>query len=165
MWGDLMKKYSVAIVAIARLENQYINDWISYHRNLGFDHIYLYDNACGNEVHIDSVLTEENSNITTIVPAYDRTSYQMDAYTEAYTRFNDKHDYLLYIDIDEFFTLMQHKDVSEYIDFINEKCPGFQNIRVNWELYGDDDVIERDISIPVHEFFKNPLDTDMSKFS
>ena len=59
--------HSVAIVAIARLENPYINEWIRYHRGLGFDHIYVYDNSCGNEVHIDKVLTKENAECTTIV--------------------------------------------------------------------------------------------------
>ena len=32
-----------AICAIAKHENVYINDWVNYHLNLGFDHIYIYD--------------------------------------------------------------------------------------------------------------------------
>ena len=33
-----------AICAIAKNENNYINDWVNWHINIGFDHIYLYDN-------------------------------------------------------------------------------------------------------------------------
>ena len=40
---------SIAIVAIARKENAYINTWIQYHRELGIDHFYVYDNSHGDE--------------------------------------------------------------------------------------------------------------------
>lgn len=32
------------ICALARREHLYINDWVKYHIDLGFDHIYIYDN-------------------------------------------------------------------------------------------------------------------------
>ena len=34
----------VCLIAIAKMENDYINDWVKYHLNLGIDRIYLYDN-------------------------------------------------------------------------------------------------------------------------
>jgi len=40
---------SIAIVAIARKENAYINAWIKYHMELGIDHFYVYDNSHGDE--------------------------------------------------------------------------------------------------------------------
>ena len=52
--------HSVAIVAIARMENPYVNEWIQYHIGLGFDHVYIYDNSYGNEVHINKAITGEN---------------------------------------------------------------------------------------------------------
>ena len=67
--------HSVAIVAIARLENTYVNEWIEYHRKLGFAHLYIYDNSCGNEDHIDTVLTPDNAKETTVVPAYDKIAF------------------------------------------------------------------------------------------
>ena len=33
-----------AICAIAKNENDYINEWCKYHLNLGFDEIYIFDN-------------------------------------------------------------------------------------------------------------------------
>lgn len=152
-------EYSVAIVAIARLENPYINEWIEYHHKLGFDHFYVYDNSFGTEEHIDKVITHENAEVTTIIPAYNKVAYQKLAYTDAYKRFNSNHDYMLFIDIDEFFTLCKHKDVSEYIDYLNGKCPGFQDVRIHWEMYDDNNAIERDLSIPVHKFFTQKSNT------
>ena len=146
---NLNYKYSVAIVAIARLENSYINEWIEYHRNLGFSHFYIYDNSCWNEIHIDKVLTDDNAKYTTVIPIYNKYAWQKHAYEDAYGKYGGMHEYLLYIDIDEFFTLCSHKSVSEYIDFLNSKCPGFQSCRLHWEIYDDNNAIERDISIPI----------------
>lgn len=33
-----------AICSIARNENEYLDEWVTYHLNLGFDHIFIYDN-------------------------------------------------------------------------------------------------------------------------
>ena len=38
------RQYETAIVACARWEMPYITEWIIYHLNLGFDHIYIYCN-------------------------------------------------------------------------------------------------------------------------
>ena len=156
---------NVAIVAIARLENPYINEWIKYHSQLGFNHCYVYDNSCGEEQRIDTVLTEENRAVCTVVPAYDKLTYQKAAYKLAYDTYGKFHDYMLFIDIDEFFTLMQHNSVQEYIGFLNSRCPGFQQARINWEIYDDNGAIERDISIPVTEFFKTVATTVQAKQS
>lgn len=44
-----MEGIKVAIVAIARLENDYINEWIGHHLNIGVNHIYVYDNSSSEE--------------------------------------------------------------------------------------------------------------------
>lgn len=151
--------HSIAIVAIARLENPYINEWIEYHRNLGFSHFYIYDNSYGDEIHIDKVLTDDNAKYTTVIPIYNKYAWQKHAYEDAYGKYGGMHEYLLYIDIDEFFTLCSHKSVSEYIDFLNSKCPGFQSCRLHWEIYDDNNAIERDISIPITQFFTQKAKT------
>lgn len=44
-----MEDIKVAIVAIARLENDYINEWIGHHLGIGVNHIYVYDNSSSEE--------------------------------------------------------------------------------------------------------------------
>ena len=48
-FGYWNNEKSVAIIAIARLENDYINEWIGHHLNIGIDHIYIYDNSSSTE--------------------------------------------------------------------------------------------------------------------
>ena len=34
----------IAVCAIMKDENQYIEEWSNHYKNLGFDHIFIYDN-------------------------------------------------------------------------------------------------------------------------
>jgi hypothetical protein len=65
---------SIAIVAIARKENKYINTWIQYHRELGIEHFYVYDNSHGDEERLQ--IFDENRDVTTVIPVYDKTCIQ-----------------------------------------------------------------------------------------
>ena len=76
--------YSVAVVAIARNENLYINNWIDYHKKLGIDHFYIFDNSFDDEPRLDTAISQENKEITTIIPAYGIERYQTKAYKLAY---------------------------------------------------------------------------------
>jgi len=42
-------KHRLAIAAIFKHENLYLREWIEYHRMVGVDHFYLYDNDGGEE--------------------------------------------------------------------------------------------------------------------
>jgi hypothetical protein len=42
---EMPKKYNLSICAIFKDEAQYLREWIEYHRLIGVDHFYLYDNG------------------------------------------------------------------------------------------------------------------------
>ena len=159
----------IAICAIARLENRYIREWVDYHINLGFNHIYLYDNNRENEERLSEVLTEahlvNDSSLRghkeefclspiTIVSLHHRSYVQMYAYQDCYI--NGHFDWLLYIDIDEFFTFA---DMNCHLEEWIEKTVSSENadaILINWMCYGDCGHI-RYIDAPVVERFRKPL--------
>lgn len=41
--------YPLVIAAIFKNENAYLREWLEFHRLVGVDHFYLYDNDCGDE--------------------------------------------------------------------------------------------------------------------
>lgn len=46
--GDLQadeRKYNLSVCAFIKNESHYLREWIEYHRLVGVDHFYLYDNA------------------------------------------------------------------------------------------------------------------------
>ena len=44
-----------AIIAIAKNENRYLDEWITYYHNLGFSHFYIWDNNEPNDLSIFEV--------------------------------------------------------------------------------------------------------------
>ena len=142
---------SIGIVAIARLENDYINEWIQHHIDIGVNHIYVYDNSSSSEEKLNGTIHEKYLNRVTIIPAYDKNQYQMPAYKDAYYKYGNMHDYLMYIDIDEFVMLQKDKNIKDFINRFPYDCECY---RMNWELYGDNEIINRDISGSVVDDFK-----------
>lgn len=150
----IVPEAKVAIVAIARKENNYINHWIEYHKNLGIEHFYIFDNSFDDEPRLDTAISEENNrDVVTVIPTYNRCAAQKDSYKQAYDAYGAEYDYMLFIDIDEFLTLQQHSTVQQYIRFLQKKCTDFHVVKINWEVYDDNNMVTRDISVPVTEAF------------
>lgn len=143
----------VAIIAISRLENDYINEWIQHHLNIGVDHIYVYDNSSMEEEKISGAVYEKFLPCVTIIPAYDKVQFQMAAYKDAYYKYGNIYDYLIYIDIDEFIMLQKDNNIK---DFICKFPEDLECYRMNWELYGDNEIINRDVRRSVVADFTKP---------
>ena len=146
-------RYNVVLCAIAKNENLYINEWINYHLTLGIDHIYLYDNNDSTAPNIKNFIT--NKDKVTIINYQNKHYKKMQTvvYTEFYKRYNKMFNWCGFLDIDEF--LSGVNNVNEF--FNSEKFTNYNQIRIKWKLFGDDGCIDRDRSIPVHDFFKHPI--------
>jgi hypothetical protein len=124
------------IVCIAKKEHDYIEEFVKYHLELGFKHIYVYDNE---DVPIyKNILYKYINNITVIhIP---NNNYHIGVQYIALENFiinylfNDKITHVAHIDIDEFIVLKKHNNIC---DFINEYIVGdCQGIGMNWRFFG-----------------------------
>jgi len=140
----------VVVCALAKNEHLYINEWVKHYINLGVDHIYLYDNDNANSPYIGNYIDEKLSNKITIynIRGIKKKYLQHDIYNSFYHR--HIFDWVLFVDIDEF--LMGIDNVHTFLS--QDKFKNFKQIRVLWKLFGDDNIIERDMSIGVKDFFK-----------
>ena len=136
------------ICAIAKNENLYINDWVNYHLNLGFDKIYLYDNNdLGTEYVGNFIEKKDKVEIIDVRNTKNKTNIQIWSYNNFYNTY--KFDWVCFLDIDEFLVLNNWKNVEEFLT-----DPLFNNaivIKLNWHLFGDDGRISRDTSIPIYK--------------
>lgn len=153
----------IVICAIAKNEHLYINDWVKYHINLGFDHIYVFDNDDLNAQFIgdfiDKDLIDKISFID--VRGMHKQWFQQKCYNKFYQANKDNFSWCAFIDIDEYIVLRDWKNIRE---MLSDKCfDDFLSIKLRWHMYGDDDVIKRDLSIPPINFFKNYLETSEYK--
>lgn len=117
---------AVALCAIARDEDTYIDEWLQYHFKLGFDAAFIYDNG-------DTLRGLEAAypgRVTVIrcpgsarqVPAYNHFLY---VYGHAF-------EWCAMLDVDEFLVLKKHATVA---DFLRRHCPSGA-VGVNWLLFG-----------------------------
>jgi len=124
------------IVAIAKLESDYIHEWVKYHLSLGFEKIYLYDNE---DSPVYSVFFSENDKVSVIhLPG---NNYPKPVQYHALEQFiaqilpNKNITHVAHIDIDEFIALKKHSSIK---DFIKEYFIGNVGaIGMNWRHFGD----------------------------
>ena len=140
----LNKKVRIAIVAIGKLENHYIKEWVEHYYNLGVDKIFLYDN---NDINGEKFEDEINEYIkkgfVEIIDYRGRKPNQYNLQSQSYldcyqNRVND-FDYMGIFDIDEFLDLGNNVKLYDYISqYKFKKC---QCIKFPWLMMDDNDLI------------------------
>lgn len=149
--------HNAVICAIAKNENIYIAEWVEYYFNLGFDHIYLYDNNASTTEYVGNFIPEKYRGKVTIFNINDDYRYHLQTYyyKEFYANYKKTFNWVAFFDIDEFLDLNnEFKDINEFL--AQNKFNNINQIVFKWKLFGDNGYLERDMSIPVHEFFKKP---------
>lgn len=112
------KCYS-AVILLIKDENRYLKEWLDWHLNLGFEHIYIYDN--GEKDHIQDVVdlyaAEMQQKITVIDWTGHHTHIQQDAYNHFLSNHKKDVRWGLFIDSDEFlrFTDGETTDVNAFL--------------------------------------------------
>ena len=140
-----------AVIAVAKLENNYIREWTEWYKNLGFTNVIIYDNNdYGDERIVDPIRDYFESGFAIIKPFHNVRDAQYHAYRCGYTDFGSDYDWIAFFDIDEFLTLNErfHNNIEEYLSM---GCfVGKDLIRVTWRHYCDSGllrVVDGDYSV------------------
>ena len=114
MEKNLEEKYSVVLVAILKGEDQFVEEWVSYHRILGVDHFYLYDNE--SSLPLQKILNAHKDYVTVIPWLEDKISNRQSlAYTHFITTYGDKTTWAGFIDGDEFVVTKRHPNLKSFL--------------------------------------------------
>jgi hypothetical protein len=142
----------VAIIAIAKCENLYINEWIDYHLHIGFDNIIICDNddtfILKDIISNPKVILEDFTNVCGV---------QLPAYRQTFAKYKSDYDWIFFIDIDEFLVLETHTNVKDFLSSYSEDT---QVINLCWKHFNDNDtldVVDNDYSVFTR--FKTPVKT------
>ena len=138
-------KHRLAIAAIFKHENPYLAEWIEYHRIVGVEHFFLYDNDTGDESRqiLRSYLDE---GLITVHPwtHFDGTRHDRPtrfggrdknhmAFGHAAQHHRDECDWLMKIDIDEFMVPLEGSSLLPLIDhYDNKKVKGIEIPRIDF---------------------------------
>lgn len=128
---------NVALVCIAKKEENYIEEWVKYNIKLGFDKIFIYEDEweCPiNDPKVIKIKTKRKGRHRIV---------------ETYNDFLDENfdyfDHAAFFDVDEFLVLKKHNNVKEFLTEYSD----VQSIGINWVHFGDNglkEVIDNDYS-------------------
>lgn len=129
----------ICCVAIAKYEEEFIDEWLVYHKNiLGINHFFIYDDDPNLPLqdflkyHIDNKYVDI-INWSLIKNNFNYNSLnQLNAYNHAFHNLIKKYKWVIFIDIDEFLVLKNHNNI---IDFLNE-YDIYDSIFFNWHVFG-----------------------------
>lgn len=148
---ELTFKHYSTVVLLIKDENRYLKEWIDWHRNLGFDHIYIYDN--GVKEHVSEVVSDYPAEIQNMITVIDWSGHhehiQQDAYNHFLGNYRTEVRWGLFIDSDEFvrFTDGKTTDVNTFLKSYEDYTEiwGYENeYNANGqEAYEDKPVRER----------------------
>jgi hypothetical protein len=137
-----MAKHHFSLVACARWEEMQIQEWLEYHKSIGFDHVYLYSND------------EDPARLFRAVAPYTygtepfvtfrhwpRVGEQVPIYLHFLETFKHETHWFSFLDIDEFFVL---KDVNNIALFMHDYRTSVDCLYFNWLVYGHSGKVKRD---------------------
>jgi len=127
-------KDKVCIVAIAKDELKFIDEWVVYHRLLGIDHIFLYDDEDGTPLF---QYFEQSSFVTVVKWHYCRDQNtnlrnQILAYWHAIRNNVKDFEWVAFIDIDEFLVIRDIDNIKVFL----KRFPFAGSISLNWHVFG-----------------------------
>lgn len=151
----------IVICAMAKNENKYINEWVKHYVDLGIDKIYLYDNNDKDSEYVGDFIDKKYLDKVVIknIRGQKRPKLQQDIYTGFYHKYGKSFDWCLFCDIDEFLF-----GITNFHSWLMQ--PQIKNalqIRVKWKLFGDDDLIERDMTKSVVETFTHEIKSSLHR--
>lgn len=136
----------LAVCAIAKDEGPYFREWIEWHRNMGVEKFYIYDNGSTDDTtailqpYVDSGLVE-------LIP-FPGQKMQLAAYDHCLAHHRYDTRWLAFIDIDEFIVPLSFPSIPVYLRGLE----AYPAVEINWLIFGSNGLEEKD-SRPVMERF------------
>lgn len=130
------KKNYFSICCIFKNEARYFKEWIEYHKIIGVDHIYAYNNFSDDEYLkiLDPYINE--GYLTLIDWPYEKS--QIKAYQHCYDNYKHETFWMMFLDLDEFICPHEKKDIKEWIKPF-EKYP---SVELYWLMFGTSGIVE-----------------------
>lgn len=130
-----MLDLKVAICAIIRDENLYLEEWLNHYRKLGVDYFFIYDND--SSIPVSNFLFENqitSQDIKVIKWSDHERSSQQRAYL-ACCQANQSFDYIGFFDLDEFY-YSKTMEIKKDLIYLHRKYGEFSGFAIYWRMYG-----------------------------
>lgn len=141
------KKYNVSVLAIFKNEARYFREWIEFHRIVGVEHFYLYNNNSNDDY--EQVLKPYiDEDIVSLIP-WPKNQAQMECYADGIEKFKNETKWMAIIDIDEFIIPNETDNIYDFLS----KYENRPAVIGYWKYFGASGKVNRDAEGLVTEDF------------
>lgn len=145
------KKIRLAIAVIVKGEEDYIAEWIAFHKAVGIDKIYVYDNSDNEAMKERSERFIKDGFVKWI--KFPGNKMQMPAYNDCLRSYGKDCKYIALIDCDEFLLpLNDNQTLQEILDCIFSKHKNAGGVAVNWCMYGSSGKEKKEPGLVIERF-------------
>lgn len=128
----------IANCLLIKNENNYLKEFIEYYKLLGYDNIILYDNNDIDEEYPHDVIQDYiDSGFVIYNCVRGEKKCQFRVNSECLEKYKDRFEWISFFDCDEFLV-----GVNNVYDILNKTPIDSQQIYINWEIYGDNEMIK-----------------------
>jgi len=155
--------YFLGLVVIFRGEDDYLVEWIEFHKMMGVEHFILYDNGVEKS---SQVLLKPyiEKGLVTHIPFPDipglkdgrnahTLSIQQMAYADFVKKFRSHFKFILQLDIDEFLFPKSHNSITDILKQFDDSK--LARIEVNWTNFGNSGHITKPSGLVINNFTKS----------
>lgn len=146
--ADRTYKYNVSICGIFLNEAPYLREWIEFHRIVGVEHFYLYNNM-STDGYKDILEPYMEEGLVTLTD-WNVPHGQISAYWDCVGRFAAESRWIGFIDLDEFVVPRENK----IYDLLKPYDNRWGSVLIYGKIYGGCDGNDRDLNGLVTEDFK-----------
>ena len=155
MWrlkrNKTLPKHYLTVCAIAKNEGAYFKEWIEWHKNLGVEKFYIYDNeSSDNTKEILAPYIELGLVEYTFFPGQKK---QLPAYDDCFEKHRFDSRWIAVIDLDEFIVPIKDKTIPEFL----KRFENFPVVEINWLIYGSSGAKEKENGTVMERFKHHSL--------
>lgn len=140
-------KYYFSIVLIFKDESQYLKEWIEFHKLIGVDHIYAYNDGSSDD-YLKILTPYIDAAFVTLIE-WKKPHSQMEAYSDCFQRFRDETFWMSFIDIDEFICPYNNPSIKDWIRPYERYC----SVVLFWRQFSTSGIMNYDSTKLVIERF------------
>ena len=153
---------SIAICTIQRDRAAWIKEWVVFHHLIGVKKFYIYLHKCKDESAAVVADLSKHFDIAAFVISEDVVRPQLAVYQHCYSSFGPKHDWIAFIDGDEFLFPTKGQTINEYFEFLDPKP--IDAIGVYWACFGSSGYIKEPSGLVTQNYrHRAPLDFSSNK--
>ena len=134
------KKYMFSLCTCFKNEASNLKEWVEYHKLIGVDHFYLYNNnSTDNYMDVLTPYIEDGS--VTLVD-FPQSPIQPHCYEHWINTYRQESSWLAMTDIDEYLVPLKDNNIKDWLN----KWKKYPVIQIYWKMFGASGKIEHDNS-------------------